>query len=110
MAYQRFTNLRERFHGDSLSKLNADMEFLNFIDRPCNFNCASWVNGECVYKARMIQHYSDVVCLTSTKKPDLPEDDARHSDTFAKHFTKHFPHDAMTQQLCKNLDLDVLWQ
>eukprot|EP00957_Ditylum_brightwellii_P194723 14832775-Ditylum_brightwellii.AAC.1 len=97
MAYQRFTNLCERFHGDLLSKVNVDVESLDFMDQPCNCNCASQANGECAYKdtfkARMTQHYSDVVRLTATKKPDLPEDNARRSDTFAKHVAKHFPRD-----------------
>eukprot|EP00957_Ditylum_brightwellii_P059110 4485026-Ditylum_brightwellii.AAC.1 len=104
MAYQRFTNLCERFRGDLLSKINADVESLDFMDRPCDCNQASQVNGQRVYqgkcrkmciiykaqckicteayigctqntfKARMTEHFSDVVQLTSTTKPALPEE------------------------------------
>ena len=58
----------------------------------------------------MTHHFSDVTRLTSTSKPVLPSDDSRRSDTFAKHFAKHFPRDATPQQLRENIDLDVLWQ
>eukprot|EP00957_Ditylum_brightwellii_P097511 7426513-Ditylum_brightwellii.AAC.1 len=97
MAYQRFTNLSEKFYGYLLLKTNADMELLDFMDQPCSCNCASWVNGKCAYKgkyrkmpiiykaqckistkayigctpdmfkAMMRQHYSDVIHFTSTK-------------------------------------------
>eukprot|EP00957_Ditylum_brightwellii_P046583 3534180-Ditylum_brightwellii.AAC.1 len=50
MAYHRYTNLHERFCGDLISKLNADVESLDFMDRPCNCNKTSHVNGECAYK------------------------------------------------------------
>eukprot|EP00957_Ditylum_brightwellii_P207035 15351175-Ditylum_brightwellii.AAC.1 len=110
MAYQRFTNLRERFRGDLLLKIKADMESLNFMDQPCNCNRASQVNRQCAYQARMTEHFADVVRLTSTTKPALPEDDTRRSDTFAKHFAKHFPRDTTAQQLHENIDLDILWQ
>eukprot|EP00957_Ditylum_brightwellii_P107322 8189070-Ditylum_brightwellii.AAC.1 len=50
MAYRRYTNLCERFRGDLISKLNADVESLDFMDRPCNYNKTSCVNGECAYK------------------------------------------------------------
>ena len=36
MAYRRFTNLREKFRGDLVEKVNSDKELLDFIDRPCN--------------------------------------------------------------------------
>eukprot|EP00957_Ditylum_brightwellii_P134314 10239927-Ditylum_brightwellii.AAC.1 len=50
MAYRRYTNLHERFRGDLISELNADIESLDFMDRPCNCNKTSCVNGECTYK------------------------------------------------------------
>eukprot|EP00957_Ditylum_brightwellii_P081089 6167300-Ditylum_brightwellii.AAC.1 len=50
MAYRRFTNLHERFHGDLVSKLNADVKSLDFMDCPCNCNKTSCVNGGCTYK------------------------------------------------------------
>ena len=140
MAYRHYTNLHERFQGDLISKLNADIESLDFMDHPCNCNKTSCVNGEYAYrgkcrstciiykaqckicneayvgctqdtfKKRMTHHFSDVTRLTSTSKPVLPSDDSRRSDTFAKHFAKHFPQDATPQQLWENLNLDVLWQ
>eukprot|EP00957_Ditylum_brightwellii_P108189 8254610-Ditylum_brightwellii.AAC.1 len=56
----------------------------------------------------MTQYFSDIVQLTSAKKSALPEDEAQCSNTFAKYFAKHFPLDATAQQLCKNLNLDIL--
>ena len=58
----------------------------------------------------MTHHFTDATRLTSTSKPVLPSDNNRHSDTFAKHFAKHFPQDATPQQLRENLILDILLQ
>eukprot|EP00957_Ditylum_brightwellii_P029915 2263622-Ditylum_brightwellii.AAC.1 len=76
MAYRRYMNLRERFRGDLISRLNADVESLDFMYRPCNCNKRSHVNGECAYKAyvccmqdtfklRMTHHFTDITRLTS---------------------------------------------
>ena len=140
MAYRRFTNLREKFRGDLVAKVNSDVESLDFIDRPCNCSRHCFVNGACAYKgncrkkcivykarckicdksyvggtqdhlkARMTQHFNDVVRLTSTTKKPLPLDDKRRSDTFASHFEKHFPANATAQQLRENIEFDILWQ
>eukprot|EP00957_Ditylum_brightwellii_P071811 5458299-Ditylum_brightwellii.AAC.1 len=117
MAYHRYTNLCGQFRGDLISKLNADVESFDFMDRPCNCNKTNHVNGECAYKAyvgctqdtfksRMTHHFTDITRLISTSKLVLPSDNSRQSDTFAKHFAKHFPWDANPQQLQENLDLD----
>eukprot|EP00957_Ditylum_brightwellii_P018535 1393355-Ditylum_brightwellii.AAC.1 len=50
MAYRCYTNLSERFHGDLISKINADVESLEFTDCPCNCNKKSRVSGEYAYK------------------------------------------------------------
>eukprot|EP00957_Ditylum_brightwellii_P128901 9832715-Ditylum_brightwellii.AAC.1 len=50
MAYCCYTNLRERFRGDLISKVIADVKSLDFMDCPCNCNKATRVNGECTYK------------------------------------------------------------
>eukprot|EP00957_Ditylum_brightwellii_P135439 10326915-Ditylum_brightwellii.AAC.1 len=50
MACRSYTNLHERFHGDLISKLNTDVESLDFMERPCNCNKTSRVNDECAYK------------------------------------------------------------
>jgi predicted GIY-YIG superfamily endonuclease len=49
MAYQQFTNLRERFSGDLTGKLNAGLKPLDLMSRPCNCNSRSKVNGQCVF-------------------------------------------------------------
>eukprot|EP00957_Ditylum_brightwellii_P180276 13733003-Ditylum_brightwellii.AAC.1 len=41
---------RDLYHGDLISKLNADVKSLDFMDCPCNYNKTSRVNGECAYK------------------------------------------------------------
>eukprot|EP00957_Ditylum_brightwellii_P028329 2139624-Ditylum_brightwellii.AAC.1 len=105
MSYRRFTNLQEKLQGDFVAKVNEDVESLDFMDRPCNHSKHCFVNGTCVYKggcrkqcivymarykicdksyvggtqdhlkARMTQHFADVVQLTSTTKKPLPLDD-----------------------------------
>eukprot|EP00957_Ditylum_brightwellii_P206697 15349526-Ditylum_brightwellii.AAC.1 len=105
------------------------MESLNFMDQLCSCNQMSKVNGQYAYqgkchktciiyeaqckicteayigctqnkfKARMMEYFADITRLTSTMKSALLEDDARCSDTFAKHFAKHFSHDTTAQQL-----------
>eukprot|EP00957_Ditylum_brightwellii_P208241 15356446-Ditylum_brightwellii.AAC.1 len=50
MAFRRFTSLRENFRGNLIAKINADVESLNFADRPCNCNSTSQVYGACAYK------------------------------------------------------------
>ena len=49
MSYHKFSNLREIFQGNMGSKLMAGVELLDFIDRPCNSNHDTKINGECVY-------------------------------------------------------------
>eukprot|EP00957_Ditylum_brightwellii_P064223 4873827-Ditylum_brightwellii.AAC.1 len=91
MAYRRFTNLYKQLWGDLLLKINADVESLNFMDRPCNCDRMSKVNRQCAYqgkchkmciiykaqckicmeayigctqhmfKARMMEHFPDIV-------------------------------------------------
>eukprot|EP00957_Ditylum_brightwellii_P036353 2752613-Ditylum_brightwellii.AAC.1 len=91
MAYMRFTSLQEKFRCDLGAKVNNDIKSLDFMDRPCNCSWHCFVNGACackgncrkkciVYKARckicnksyagvtqdhlkarMTQHFSDVV-------------------------------------------------
>eukprot|EP00957_Ditylum_brightwellii_P211003 15365653-Ditylum_brightwellii.AAC.1 len=107
--------------------MNAYVYLLYFMDRSCNYNHMSHDNGTCAYKgkrrkaciiymaeckicikayvgctqdmfkARMTQHFSDVVRLTSTKKRKLAKNDKHRSDTLAKHSAANFPRDATAQ-------------
>eukprot|EP00957_Ditylum_brightwellii_P165282 12584214-Ditylum_brightwellii.AAC.1 len=57
MAFRRCTNICERFRGNLIAKDNADIESLDFMDRPCNCNYASHVNGTCAYKGKCRKAY-----------------------------------------------------
>eukprot|EP00957_Ditylum_brightwellii_P208033 15355586-Ditylum_brightwellii.AAC.1 len=50
MAYQCYTNLCEFVGGDLISKVNKDVESLDFIDRPCNYSRPCKVNSACAFK------------------------------------------------------------
>ena len=70
MACRQFTNLREKFRGDLISKLNAEVKSLDFMDCPCNCNKMSRINGECVLVILMVSAYTKVyveVHASSTK-------------------------------------------
>eukprot|EP00957_Ditylum_brightwellii_P177796 13543321-Ditylum_brightwellii.AAC.1 len=116
MAYRRYTNLCEKFQGDLISKVNADVKSLDFMDQPCNCSRPCKVNGACTFKgctqdafkARMVQHFNDVYRLTSSTKLKLLEDDKRNSDKFTKHFANYFPCDSTPQLLHKNISFDIL--
>eukprot|EP00957_Ditylum_brightwellii_P158327 12051607-Ditylum_brightwellii.AAC.1 len=85
MAYKRYTNLRDICWGDLISKANEDVKSLDFMDRPCNCSRPCKVNNACAFngctqdtfKARITQHFNDVTRLTSSTKPNLPEDNKR---------------------------------
>ena len=47
MSYHRFTNLREIFNGDMMTKLNADIVSLDFTTRECN--CQTKATTGCNY-------------------------------------------------------------
>ena len=49
MSYHKFPNLRELFSGDLTGKMMRDIDSLDFIDRECNCNKASLVDGRCIY-------------------------------------------------------------
>ncbi len=110
MSYHKFSNLREIFQGDLNRKLMDGIISRDFMDRPCNCNRASKIDGKCayngecrkmciVYKATckicnqpyigqtqqklqdcMGQHLNDVKKLVTN---------GTKSDSFASHFTQH---------------------
>ena len=49
MSYHKFPNLSEILGGDLQGKLMEEVESIDFMDRPCNCNSASKVDGECIY-------------------------------------------------------------
>jgi hypothetical protein len=49
MSYHKFSNLREIFQGDLNRKLMDGIESRDFMDRPCNCNRASKIDGKCAY-------------------------------------------------------------
>eukprot|EP00957_Ditylum_brightwellii_P071074 5401322-Ditylum_brightwellii.AAC.1 len=54
MAYQHYTNLHEKFRGDLISKVNKDVESLNFMNSPCNCSRSSKDNSACELKGSAI--------------------------------------------------------
>jgi hypothetical protein len=133
MSYHKFSNLREIFQGDLNWKLMDGIISCNFMDQPCNCNCASKIDGKCayngecrkmcvVYKATckicnesyigqtqqklkdcMGQHLNDVKKLV-TKVTKL--------DSFASHFAHHCKKEVKptSDELCKMMKVKIIWQ
>ncbi len=134
MSYRRHPNLSQLFQGDLTAKLMAGIESKDFMDRLCNCNAATLVNGQCfcksqcrkslvVYKAtcklcnkfyigntqqklkeRMQQHFSDTARLCN---------DGVKSDSFAAHFASHFndtDEDVARRMVRDIVDMEVVWQ
>ena len=55
MTFRRFTNLREKFRGNLIAKINTDVESLDIMDRLCNCNRTSRINRKCAYKGKCIK-------------------------------------------------------
>jgi hypothetical protein len=132
MAYSRFNNLREIYQGDLSKKLTEGLVSLDFASLPCNCNISSKspTTGKCAYegncrkkcvvykatcflceafyigntqqalKKRMDGHYVDVQKLVTK---------GIHSDSFARHFAKHFETKPSPRQLRESIDFDILW-
>jgi hypothetical protein len=49
MSYHKFSNLREIFQGDLNQKLMDGIISHDLMDRPCNCNCMSKIDGKCAY-------------------------------------------------------------
>ena len=49
MSYHRSPNLGELSQGDLVSKIRRDLASKDFLDRECNCNTTTKVNGRCVY-------------------------------------------------------------
>jgi hypothetical protein len=60
MSYHKFSNLREIFQGDLNQKLMDGIISRDFMDRPCNCNRASKIDGKCAYngECRKMHHRS----------------------------------------------------
>ena len=111
MSYHKFPNLGEILGGDLTGKLMKDVKSQDYMDRPCNCNKASKVDGKCIYgdkcrkcivvykceysicgmfyigntqnhiKKRMNEHFAET--RNQVNKGLI-------SDSFAKHFATHF--------------------
>jgi hypothetical protein len=49
MSYHKFSNLQEIFQGDLNQKLMDGIISCDFMNWPCNCNCASKIDGKCAY-------------------------------------------------------------
>ena len=49
MSYHKFTNLSEQLSGNLTGKLMKDVVSVDFMDRECNCNKASMVDGKCIF-------------------------------------------------------------
>ena len=110
MSHHKFSNLREFFNGDLTGKDTKNLISTDFMDRDCNCNKVSKVEGKCAFggncrkciaiyhytykcggyyigntqnhvKQRMTGHFAETCDLV---------DDGGPSDTFAKYFVTHF--------------------
>jgi len=134
MSYHKFANLREKFQGDLNNKLMTGINSEDFIDRDCNCNATTLVDGKCafngecrkcilVYKAtckicdkfyigntqqllkkRMGQHFSETRRQINTSKS---------SDSFSAHFSSHFQRNDTSinvQHIRRIVNMKILWQ
>ena len=67
MSYHKFSNLREIFNGDLTGKLLKGITSRDYMDRPCNCQSQSKVNGKCMYgpnfrKSIVVYNCECVVC------------------------------------------------
>ena len=113
MSYHKFANLGELFSGDLTGKVMKGVESLDFMDRDCNCNRASMVDGNCIFggdcrkcivvykctcicgkfyigstqnsvKKRMHGHWAETRSLINN---------GATADSFARHFASHFCED-----------------
>ena len=133
MSYHKFSNLREILQGDLSGKLMKGVGSRDFDALPCNCSTPSKRNGICIYnskcrhsivvykatcklcdanyigntqthlKQRMNLHFNDVKSLVSK---------GIRSDTFAKHFARHFKKGTKptSKQIRDIMDIDVIWK
>ena len=111
MSYHKFSNLREIFNGDLTGKLLKGITSRDYMDRPCNCQSQSKVNGKCMYgpncrKSIVVYNCECVVCgsnyIGNTQNQlkkristhvSETEDlliEGKASDSFARHFSKCF--------------------
>jgi hypothetical protein len=133
MSYHKFSNLREILQGDLNRKLMDGIISHDFMDRPCNCNCASKIDGKCAYngecrkmcvvykatckicnqsyigqtqqklKDHMGQHLNDIKKLVTK---------GTKSDSFASHFAHHCKKEVKptSNELHKMMTVKVVWQ
>ena len=129
MSYHRFPNLGELLQGDLISKIIRDLASKDVLDRECNCNTNTKVNGRringggcrrcyVIYKVtckcygdfyvgntqntvkkRMEQHFQDVAQKVANDK---------NSDSFAAHFAKHFTQKSSPQQCREIMSFGIL--
>ena len=63
MSYHKFSNVREIFQGDLTSKIMEGIQSRDFINRSCNCNKKTKVNGICPYNGKC-RHSMVVYTLT----------------------------------------------
>ncbi len=133
MSYHKFSNLREILQGDLNRKLMDGIISHDFMDQPCNCNCASKIDGKCAYngecrkmcvvykatckicnqsyigqtqqklKDHMGQHLNDIKKLVTK---------GTKSDSFASHFAHHCKKEVKptSNELHKMMTVKVVWQ
>ena len=138
MSYHKFPNLGKIFGGDLSGKLMREVKSVDFMDRPCNCSVVSKVDGKCIFgdncrksivvykcecticgkfyigntqnhvKKRMNGHYAET--RNSVNKGII-------SDSFAKHFSKHFKNDGLdksgqisSKDVREITRVSILWQ
>ncbi|CAB9517283.1 expressed unknown protein [Seminavis robusta] len=101
MSYHRFTNLREIFNGDIMTKLNTGIVSLDFTTRPCN--CTNRLTDGCAYN----NHCRKPIVIyeaTSTQPPNTassPKSYIGATQNFLK--LRMSSHVSETKRLCQFL-------
>ncbi len=133
MSYHKFSNLREIFQGDLNQKLMDGIISHDFMDRPCNCNCASKIDGKCAYngecrkmcviykatckicdKSYIGKHNKNLRIIYGPASYDVKKLVTKGTklDSFASHFTHHCKKEVKptSNELRKMMKVKIVWQ
>jgi hypothetical protein len=133
MSYHKLSNLREIFQGDLNQKLMDGIISCDFMDRPCNCNCTSKIDGKCAYngecrKMCVIYKATCKICDQSSigqTQQKLKDCMGQHlidvkklvskgtkSDSFPSHFAHHCKKEVKptSDELRKMMKDKIVWQ
>ena len=129
MSYHCFMNLRELLHGDLSKKINTGIKSKDFENKPCNCSTNSTSEGTCMYNGMCRQYcimykvtckLCNAVYIGNTQQSFKEQINGHFSDvqnlimngtvsdSFAKHFAKHFDSKPSCKTLHDNMEFKIV--